>query len=210
MEARVAAIRAGTRTRTGVAPGTPAALHRRHERARRRPDRARALSGLPHRPRRPVHLSRPRPARRPMSCSTCSAAASTCAAMSARSRNGSSAPSPPSASRASGGPAGSASGSPKAGGRESKIGAIGVRVRHWVSYHGVSLNLDPDLGHYRGIVPCGISDHGVTSLAAQGIAAAMPELDRALAAFVRERCSGTPCPDREIGARMKRSCRVSP
>ncbi|HUZ72122.1 MAG TPA: lipoyl(octanoyl) transferase LipB [Stellaceae bacterium] len=68
------------------------------------------------------------------------------------------------------------------GGGDSKIGAIGVRVRQWVSYHGVSLNLDPDLGHYRGIVPCGISEHGVTSLAAQGAAATMPELDRALAA----------------------------
>jgi len=63
------------------------------------------------------------------------------------------------------------------GGDESKIGAIGVRVRHWVSYHGVSLNLDPDLSHYRGIVPCGISEHGVTSLAAQGIVATLPELD---------------------------------
>jgi lipoyl(octanoyl) transferase len=63
------------------------------------------------------------------------------------------------------------------GGAESKIGAIGVRVRHWVSYHGVSLNLDPDLSHYRGIVPCGISEHGVTSLAAQGIVATLPELD---------------------------------
>src|SRR5579885_242685 len=65
-------------------------------------------------------------------------------------------------------------------GRESKIGAIGVRVRQGVSYHGVSLNLDPDLGHYRGIVPCGISAHGVTSLAALGIVASMPELDLAL------------------------------
>jgi len=63
------------------------------------------------------------------------------------------------------------------GGAESKIGAIGVRVRHWVSYHGVSLNLDPDLSHYRGIVPCGIAEHGVTSLAAQGIVATLPELD---------------------------------
>jgi lipoyl(octanoyl) transferase len=66
------------------------------------------------------------------------------------------------------------------GGRESKIGAIGVRVRHWVSYHGVSLNLDPDLGHYRGIIPCGIRAHGVTSLAALGLTATLPELDVAL------------------------------
>jgi lipoyl(octanoyl) transferase len=68
------------------------------------------------------------------------------------------------------------------GGRESKIAAIGVRVRHWVSYHGVALNIDPDLSHYRGIVPCGIRKHGVTSLAAQGVPVAMPEVDRALKA----------------------------
>lgn len=66
------------------------------------------------------------------------------------------------------------------GGKESKIAALGVRVRHWVSFHGVSLNVDPDLSHYRGIVPCGISEHGVTSLAALGITASMPEVDTAL------------------------------
>ena len=66
------------------------------------------------------------------------------------------------------------------GGQESKIAAIGVRVRQGVTYHGVSLNLDPDLGHYRGIVPCGISQHGVTSLAALGIKATMAELDAVL------------------------------
>jgi lipoyl(octanoyl) transferase len=66
------------------------------------------------------------------------------------------------------------------GGRESKIAAIGVRVRHWVSFHGVSLNIDPDLSHYRGIVPCGIAEHGITSLAAQGIMVATPEVDTAL------------------------------
>jgi lipoyl(octanoyl) transferase len=66
------------------------------------------------------------------------------------------------------------------GGKESKIAAIGVRVRHWVSFHGISLNVDPDLSHYRGIVPCGISEHGVTSLAALGITASMPEVDAAL------------------------------
>ena len=66
------------------------------------------------------------------------------------------------------------------GGRESKIAAIGVRVRHWVSFHGVSLNIDPDLSHYRGIVPCGIASHGVTSLAAQGIMVTTPQVDAAL------------------------------
>ena len=71
-------------------------------------------------------------------------------------------------------------------GREDKIAAIGVRVRHWVSYHGVALNVDPDLDHFRGIVPCGISPetsgHGVTSLAALGIAASIGEVDQALRA----------------------------
>ena len=68
------------------------------------------------------------------------------------------------------------------GGRESKIAAIGVRVRQWVTYHGVALNVDPDLAHYRGIVACGIREHGVTSLAAQGIAVGMGEVDAALKA----------------------------
>jgi lipoyl(octanoyl) transferase len=66
------------------------------------------------------------------------------------------------------------------GGRENKIAAIGVRVRRWVSFHGVALNVDPDLSHYRGIIPCGVREHGVTSLAAQGVIAAMPEIDAAM------------------------------
>jgi len=74
----------------------------------------------------------------------------------------------------------------ESGGRESKIAAIGVRIRHWVSFHGVSLNVDPDLAHYRGIVPCGISEHGMTSLAALGITATMPEVDAALEAAFTE------------------------
>jgi lipoyl(octanoyl) transferase len=72
------------------------------------------------------------------------------------------------------------------GGAESKIAAIGVRIRHWVSLHGVSLNVDPDLTHYRGIVPCGVSAHGVTSLAALGLTASMPEVDAALKAAFAE------------------------
>ena len=72
------------------------------------------------------------------------------------------------------------------GGRENKIAAIGVRVRQWVTYHGVAINLDPDLSHYRGIVACGIREHGVTSLAAQGIMAGMAELDAALIASFSE------------------------
>src|SRR5580704_2102904 len=66
------------------------------------------------------------------------------------------------------------------GGREEKIAAIGVRVRHWVSYHGVALNVDPELDHFRGIVPCGVTDHGVTSLARLGIVASVAEVDIAL------------------------------
>jgi lipoyl(octanoyl) transferase len=64
--------------------------------------------------------------------------------------------------------------------REDKIAAIGVRVRRWVSLHGISVNVDPDLGHFTGIVPCGVRDHGVTSLADLGVAASMAEVDRAL------------------------------
>jgi lipoyl(octanoyl) transferase len=73
-----------------------------------------------------------------------------------------------------------------ADGGEAKIAAIGVRVRHWVSYHGVALNIDPDLGHYRGIVPCGIAEHGVTSLAALGVAATTAQVDAALRATFDE------------------------
>ena len=65
-------------------------------------------------------------------------------------------------------------------GREAKIGAIGVRVRRWVTLHGLSINVDPDLSHFSGIVPCGISAFPVTSLAALGIAAGMPDVDAAL------------------------------
>lgn len=68
----------------------------------------------------------------------------------------------------------------EAPGRESKIAAIGVRVRRWVSFHGISINVDPDLSHYGGIVPCGIREHGVTSLAALGVDATMADLDGAL------------------------------
>lgn len=50
-------------------------------------------------------------------------------------------------------------------GGEAKIAAIGVRIRHWVTYHGIAINVDPDLSHFTGIVPCGISDYGVTSIA---------------------------------------------
>jgi lipoyl(octanoyl) transferase len=64
--------------------------------------------------------------------------------------------------------------------RFDKIAAIGIRVRRWVSFHGISINLDPDLDHYRAIVPCGILDDGVTSIADLGHKVAMSELDMAL------------------------------
>lgn len=70
----------------------------------------------------------------------------------------------------------------RATGREDKIGAIGVRVTRWVSWHGVALNVEPDLTHFGGIVPCGVSEHGVTSLHALGIPATMEEADAALMA----------------------------
>ncbi len=66
------------------------------------------------------------------------------------------------------------------GSGDDKIAAVGVRVRRWVSYHGVSLNVNPDLEHYDGIVPCGVNEHGVTSLAQLGVTATMAEVDAAL------------------------------
>ena len=65
-------------------------------------------------------------------------------------------------------------------GTESKIGAIGVRVTRWVSWHGIALNVSPDLAHFGGIVPCGIAEHGVTSLHALGIKATLDDADAAL------------------------------
>lgn len=67
-------------------------------------------------------------------------------------------------------------------GREDKIAALGIRVRHGVSFHGISINVDPDLSHFAGIVPCGIAEHGVTSLRDLGLAASMAEVDQQLQA----------------------------
>ena len=66
------------------------------------------------------------------------------------------------------------------GPREDKIAALGVRIRHWVTFHGVALNVNPDLSHFTGIVPCGVRGHGVTSLADLGIKASMEDVDQAL------------------------------
>ena len=68
---------------------------------------------------------------------------------------------------------------PRAGG-EDKIAAIGIRVRQWVTFHGISLNVDPDLDHFSGIVPCGVREHGVTSLVALGHLVGMAEVDAVL------------------------------
>lgn len=65
-------------------------------------------------------------------------------------------------------------------GREEKIAAIGLRVRRWISFHGVSLNVDPDLSHFEGIVPCGLGSYGVTSLSALGLTTSLAEVDMAL------------------------------
>jgi lipoyl(octanoyl) transferase len=69
--------------------------------------------------------------------------------------------------------------------REDKIAAIGVRIRRWVSFHGISLNVEPDLSHFDGIVPCGIREHGVTSLVDLGLPVSMDEADAALKASFR-------------------------
>lgn len=70
--------------------------------------------------------------------------------------------------------------------REDKIAAIGIKLRRWVSFHGISINVEPDLSHFSGIVPCGITEHGVTSLVDLGLPVTMADLDAALMrCFVR-------------------------
>lgn len=66
--------------------------------------------------------------------------------------------------------------------KEDKIAAIGVRIRRWVTLHGIAINVSPDLGHFTGIVPCGIQEHGVTSLADLGLTTTLADLDAALGA----------------------------
>jgi len=83
---------------------------------------------------------------------------------------------------------------------EDKIAAIGLRLTKWVSLHGISLNVDPDLAHYSGIVPCGIAGHGVTSLADLGLSCAMEVVDKAL----RDRF------ERQFGATQEASAPLQP
>ena len=71
-------------------------------------------------------------------------------------------------------------------GQEDKVAAIGIRIRRWVTFHGIALNVDPVLDHFSGIVPCGIRGHGVTSLADLGITVSMAEADMALRAAFEE------------------------
>src|SRR5690606_17694442 len=69
---------------------------------------------------------------------------------------------------------------------EDKIAAIGIRVRKWVTFHGIALNVEPDLSHFSGIVPCGVSAHGVTSLVDLGLPVTMDDADIALRAAFEE------------------------
>lgn len=73
---------------------------------------------------------------------------------------------------------------------EDKIAAIGIKLRRWVSFHGISINVEPDLSHFDGIVPCGIREHGVTSLVDLGLPVTMADLDAALIAAFERRFQG--------------------
>lgn len=78
-------------------------------------------------------------------------------------------------------------------GQEAKIAAVGIRIRRWVTYHGVAININPDLSHFNGIVPCGIAEHGVTSLKALGVDCRLDEFDGALKSeFVKKFQGGCP------------------
>jgi lipoyl(octanoyl) transferase len=83
--------------------------------------------------------------------------------------------------------------------REDKIAAIGVRVRRWVAFHGVALNVEPDLSHFDGIVPCGIAGHGVTILHDLGIIATMDEVDMAMRAEFEAVFGAAALPDAKPG-----------
>ncbi len=96
----------------------------------------------------------------------------------------------------------------KGDGFEDKIAAIGIRVQRWVTLHGFALNIEPELSHFSGIVPCGVSDprYGVTSLADLGVTASMPEVDMALRAR-SSRCSAPTIDDQAVGSTENNSSR---
>ncbi len=77
--------------------------------------------------------------------------------------------------------------------REDKIAAIGVKLRRWISFHGISINVEPDLSHFSGIVPCGIADHGVTSLVDLGLPVTLADLDVALRATFDQAFAPSKC-----------------
>jgi len=77
---------------------------------------------------------------------------------------------------------------------EDKVAAIGIRVRRWVTFHGISLNVEPDLEHFSGIVPCGVADHGVTSLVDLGVPVTLAEVDSVLRAEFEKRFGATRTP----------------
>jgi lipoyl(octanoyl) transferase len=81
---------------------------------------------------------------------------------------------------------------------EDKIAAIGIRVRRWVTFHGISLNVDPDLEHYSGIVPCGVAGYGVTSLFDLGLPVSMAEVDAALKATFEARFGSATAPSGDL------------
>jgi lipoyl(octanoyl) transferase len=89
----------------------------------------------------------------------------------------------------------------KGAGVEDKIAAIGIRVRRWISFHGVCLNVEPNLSHFSGIVPCGVRQHGVTSLADLGLVVRMEEVDKALAAAFVHRFG----PIRQVAAPVRQA-----
>ena len=84
--------------------------------------------------------------------------------------------------------------------REDKIAAIGIRLRRWVSFHGIAINVEPDLSHFDGIVPCGITGHGVTSLVDLGLPVTMADLDTALRATFPARFPAIERPRARAGA----------
>ena len=82
---------------------------------------------------------------------------------------------------------------------EDKIAAIGIRLRKWVSFHGISINVEPDLSHFGGIVPCGISEHGTTSLVDLGLPVTLADVDVALRRTFEVAFADDAAPTCEVG-----------